>query len=73
MDADLAELMNGIFWKDQEETGGIYSAVTRVREVLRDTVSYTERPAAAPEGGPHPLFPDGKQSGQQKCSMRRPQ
>lgn len=50
VDADLAELMNGIFWKDQEETGGIYSAVTRIREVLRDAVSYTERPAAAPEG-----------------------
>ena len=50
VDADLAELMNELFWNDQEETGGIYSAVTRIREVLRDTVSYTERPAAAPEG-----------------------
>lgn len=50
VDADLAELMNELFWNDQEETGGIYSAVTRIREVLRDAVSYTERPAAAPEG-----------------------
>lgn len=50
VDPDLAELMNELFWNDEDIAGGIYSAVTHIREVLRNTVSYTEHPAAAPEG-----------------------
>lgn len=50
VDPGLVELMKEIFWNQEETTGGIYSAVTHIREVLRDRVSYTEHPAAAPEG-----------------------
>lgn len=51
VDEALDRLMERWFWEDYE-TGndGIYSAVGHIRQKLTEGVSYTERPAAAPEG-----------------------
>lgn len=44
-------LMNSIFWDDYEaQTDGVYSAVSRVREVLRARLTYNDDIQAAPEG-----------------------
>lgn len=41
-DAGLQPLLQQLFWQDDPAADdGIYSAITRVREVLRQTVSYT--------------------------------
>lgn len=38
-----------LFWEDYDDSNdGIYSAVSRVREVLRDEMTYTEMPSEAP-------------------------
>lgn len=50
-DPELEPLIRQIFWEDEEqESGGIYSALTHVREVLRHRTFYTETPEALPEG-----------------------
>ncbi len=47
----LAPTLDRLFWDDYDDTNdGIYSAVSRVREVLRDEMTYTETPSEAPEG-----------------------
>ena len=47
----LATTLDRLFWEDYDDSNdGIYSAVSRVREVLRDEMTYTETPSAAPEG-----------------------
>ncbi len=48
-DQDLLPLMEQLFWQDPKDGGTIYSAVTRVRQVLRSSVGY-DAAAAAPEG-----------------------
>lgn len=47
-DRNLTELMEQLFWQEPEDGGTIYSAVSRVREVLRGSVRY-DATAAAPE------------------------
>lgn len=40
-----------LFWEDYDDSNdGIYSAVSRVREVLRGEMTYTETPSEAPGG-----------------------
>lgn len=47
----LLPTLDRLFWDGYSgENDGIYSAVSRVREVLRDQMTYAETPAAAPEG-----------------------
>ena len=51
----LAPMLDRLFWEDYDDSNdGIYSAVSRVREVLRDEMTYTETPSEAP-GGEDPL------------------
>ncbi len=51
VDEDLEPLMQELFWQDYEsDSDGIYSALSRVREVLKNEESYVEAPAPAPEG-----------------------
>lgn len=51
VDENLEPTLDRLFWDDYSgENDGIYSAVSRVREVLRDRATYTENPSAAPEG-----------------------
>ena len=51
LDADTNDLMQTLFWQSyQSDADGIYSAITRVREVLKRQVSYDENAADAPEG-----------------------
>lgn len=50
-DADLADLINKVFWKDYEtENDGIYSALSHIREILKEKVQYTDTPPVVPEG-----------------------
>lgn len=43
-------LMNSIFWDDYEaQTDGVYGAVSRVREVLRERLTYNDDVQAVPE------------------------
>lgn len=50
LDADTNDLMQTLFWQDYApEADGIYSAITRVRQVLKRQVSYDETAADAPE------------------------
>lgn len=47
----LLPTLDRLFWDGYSgENDGIYSAVSRVREVLRNQMTYAETPAAAPEG-----------------------
>ena len=51
----IAPTLDRLFWEDYDDSNdGIYSAVSRVREVLRDEMTYTETPSEAP-GGEDPL------------------
>ena len=51
----LAPMLDRLFWEDYDDSNdGIYSAVSRVREVLRGEMTYTETPSAAP-GDEDPL------------------
>lgn len=51
----LAPMLDRLFWEDYDDSNdGIYSAVSRVREVLRDEMTYNETPSEAP-GGEDPL------------------
>ena len=51
VDTDTYQLMQRLFWQDYDaESDGIYSAITRVRTVLRDTVTLSDTAAPAPEG-----------------------
>ena len=53
--AELTVAEDRLFWEDYDDSNdGIYSAVSRVREVLRGEMTYTETPSAAP-GGEDPL------------------
>lgn len=50
-DATTYTLMQQIFWQDYEsDSDGVFSAISHIREVLKDRVRYTETPAAVPEG-----------------------
>lgn len=50
-DTAIEELLNRLFWDDYEaENEGIYSALSHVRDVLKNTVQYTTTPEAVPEG-----------------------
>lgn len=49
-DAGLSGLINKVFWKDYDtENDGIYSAISHIREILKEKVQYTENPSEAPE------------------------
>ena len=51
----IAPTLDRLFWEDYDDSNdGIYSAVSRVREVLRDEMTYTETPSEAP-GSEDPL------------------
>ncbi len=46
---NIYDIVNSMFWDDyDDENDGVYSAVCRVRDVLEQTVRYTEEPDAAP-------------------------
>ena len=48
-DPELEELLQQYFWTDYEtENAGIYRAISRVRQILRENIQYTEKPTAAP-------------------------
>ncbi len=48
-DPELEELLQQYFWMDYEtENAGIYRAVSRVRQILRENIQYTEKPEEAP-------------------------
>lgn len=50
VDADLAPLIQSLFWEDDESTdNSLYHAVSRVRETLRAQVHYTRFPENVPE------------------------
>lgn len=50
VDAETADLMRKTFWEDyKSDSDGIYSAICQIRNVLKDTVEYTENPAETPE------------------------
>ena len=50
-DYSMDGLLDTLFWQDYEEKNeGVYSALTHVREVLKNTVQYTTSPEAVPEG-----------------------
>ena len=47
---ELQPLLDRVFWEDYDtENDGIYSALTRIREVLKTRVTYTDTVPAAPE------------------------
>ena len=49
-DEELSDLIQKMFWDDYEsESDGIYSAVSRIREVLKDETVYSENPEKAPD------------------------
>lgn len=51
LDEESNALMNELFWNDYEtDHEGVYSALTRIRKVLQQQVSYTQTPDLAPEG-----------------------
>lgn len=51
VDADTAELVRTLFWDDYEsESDGIYSAVSHVRDVLKNVVEYTDYPEEVSDG-----------------------
>lgn len=62
----LLPTLDRLFWDGYSgENDGIYSAVSRVREVLRNQMTYAETPAAAPGGGgPSHVVPDRGTRGQ---------
>jgi len=64
-EADLADLIDEVFWKDYEtENDGIYSALSHIREILKEKVQYTDAPAAVPEGAdPVRYFLNGSHQG----------
>lgn len=44
-------IMNRLFWEDYSvENDSIYSAVSNVREILKETLSYTDSPQEVPQG-----------------------
>lgn len=46
---NLYDVVNDMFWKDyDDENDSVYSAVCRVRDVLENTVRYTDKPESAP-------------------------
>ena len=49
VDAGLESLIRERFWQNQEDTGSVYTATDRIREVLREHMTYREKPIAAPE------------------------
>lgn len=50
-DYAIEGLLDTLFWQDyEEENEGVYSALSHVREVLKNTVQYTTSPEAVPEG-----------------------
>ena len=51
VDAQLADLLQDVFWSDyDEECDGVYRALRQVRDTLSSLVTYTKTPEAAPEG-----------------------
>lgn len=51
LDSEMYDLMQQWFWEDYTSEGdGIYSAVTQIRNRLRDRTNYTAVPERAPEG-----------------------
>ena len=62
----IAPTLDRLFWEDYDDSNdGIYSAVSRVREVLRGEMTYTETPPAAPRGrGPAHVVSDRGARGQ---------
>ena len=51
LDSEMYDLMQQWFWEDYTSEGdGIYSAVTQIRNRLRDRTHYTAVPEQAPEG-----------------------
>ena len=48
---DYYSLMNRLFWNDYSDgNDSVYSAVSHVREVLKETLAYREKPQEVPEG-----------------------
>lgn len=48
-DEDLLPVLNRLFWQDyDDENDGVYSALSRIREVLKAQVRYSETAEAAP-------------------------
>ena len=49
-DEDLLPVLNRLFWQDyDDENDGVYSALSRIREVLKAQVRYSETAEAAPD------------------------
>lgn len=49
-DEDLLPMLNRLFWQDyDDENDGVYSALSRIREVLKAQVRYSETAEAAPD------------------------
>lgn len=49
-DEKLLPVLNRLFWQDyDDENDGVYSALSRIREVLKAQVSYSETAEAAPD------------------------
>ncbi len=54
-DGELTDLIQQLFWDDAEDTGdGIYAALSRVREVLRQRTTYTREEVSA-DGTAEPI------------------
>ncbi len=50
VDEDLLPVLGRLFWQDyNDENDGIYSALSRIREVLKTQVQYSETAQSAPE------------------------
>ena len=49
-DEKLLPVLNRLFWQDyDDENDGVYSALSRIREVLKAQVRYSETAEAAPD------------------------
>lgn len=51
VDADTKDLIEDLFWKDyQSDADGIYSAISHIRDVMSEHLTYQKDPADVPEG-----------------------
>ena len=72
-DENLLPVLNRLFWQDyDDENDGVYSALSRIREVLKAQVLYSETAEAAPDNA-DPIAYFLTDSRKMQCFMpRRP-
>ena len=73
-DEKLLPVLNRLFWQDyDDENDGVYSALSRIREVLKAQVRYSETAEAAPDNAdPIAYFLTDSRKGNAVLMPRRP-